>query len=387
MVKQNFDLIKYFKNNNILITIIIILIIISILVYFTYNVYESFDANKKYYRCDSKKIGMITGEIFKNNSIIKDNNDWSIYVPCGYNHVEKELLSININKHDNKRRYIFGINGCDSIVSKNKIWESLVNCFGRNEASNYMPESYVLHKLDDMNEFKSKFNSKKIYILKKNIQRKEGLKLTSDLNVILNSVLDNYRVVQTYMTDLYLINKRKVNLRIYLLIVIKDGYKYFYISNLGKCIYTRKEYNHNNYDFESNITSYNLDMTVYKKNPRDFIELFNYLDKNSKQNNISKKLSNNIYHLMKKVSECLSKNIYQSSNIKNTTCFQIFGADVIFDNNLHPYLLELNKGPDMIPRDDKDKNMKKRVQEDMFKIAGILPSDNTNNVFFEIYKS
>ena len=90
---------------------------------------------------------------------------------------------------------------------------------------------------------------------------------------------------------------------------------------------------------------------------------------------------------MKKVSECLSKNIYQSSNIKNTTCFQIFGADVIFDNNLHPYLLELNKGPDMIPRDERDKKMKKRVQEDMFKIVGILPADNTNNVFFEIFKS
>ena len=31
--------------------------------------------------------------------------------------------------------------------------------------------------------------------------------------------------------------------------------------------------------------------------------------------------------------------------------------------------------------------MKKKVQEDMFKIVGILPADNTNNVFFEIFKS
>lgn len=383
MVKKNFDLLSYLKNNKVTIFIVFIILIISIFIYLSCNIQESFDMNHKYYRCDVKKIGLITGEIFKNNNIIKDNNDWTIYVPCGYNHVEKELLNIKVN-NSYRQKFIFGINGCDSIVSKNKIWESLVNCFGRSEASLYMPESYVLHNLDDMNQFKKTFNKNKIYILKKNIQRKEGLKLTSNLDIILNSVLDNYRVVQLYKTDLYLINKRKVNLRIYLLIVVKNGYKHFYISNIGKCIYTRKEYNHNNYDFESNITSYNLDMNVYKNNPRNFIELFNYIDKKSQDSRI---LSKNIYELMKKISQCLSNNIFQSSNIKECTCFQIFGADVIFDNHLHPYLLELNKGPDMIPRDDIDKLMKKRVQEDMFKIVGILPNNSNENIFSEIYNN
>jgi hypothetical protein len=94
---------------------------------------------------------------------------------------------------------------------------------------------------------------------------------------------------------------------------------------------------------------------------------------------------------MKKVCTCISRSVYQSSNIKNTVSFQIFGGDVIFDNNLHPYLLEFNKGPDMVPRDDKDKFMKKKVQEDMFKTVGILPelpSENKqNNVFYEIYRT
>ena len=388
MVKKNTN--YFFKNTKFLLIILCILIL-SIFIYLSYKTTESFNnMNHKYYRCDIKKIGLITGEIFKENNIIKDNNDWTIYVPCGYNHVEKELLSIKCNENGNNfnNKYVFGINGCDSIVSKNKIWESLVNCFGRVEASKYMPESYVLHNVNDMNIFKKNFNSKNIYILKKNIQRKEGLKLTNNLNTIMNSLLDNYKVVQTYLTNLYLVNKRKVNLRIYLLIVIKNGYKMFYISDLGKCIYTRKEYNDDNYDFESNITSYNLDMTVYENNPRNFIELFKYVDEKSNLNDksSSKILSQNIYNLMKKISICLSNNIFQSSNIKKCTCFQIFGADVIFDNNLHPYLLELNKGPDMIPRDDIDKSMKKKVQEDMFKIVGILPENDINS-FYELHRS
>ena len=392
MVKKNLNFYNYIVKNNSYIYLIIFLLIIIILFLFTYynNFFkENFEVPKKYYRCDTRKLGRINKEIFDSLNIEKDNNSWDIYIPCGYNNIERELLSIHIKDNINKNyKFIFGINGCDNIVSKNKIWESLVSCFGRKDASTYMPESYVLHKSDDMNKFRINYNPKNIYILKKNVQRKEGLKLTSDLQVILNSVLDNYRVVQMYLTNLYLINKRKVNLRIYLLIIIKNQEKKFYVSNLGKCIYTNKEYSNNNFDFESNITSYNLDMEIYKKNPRNFEELFKYIDDNSNYNNNynSKKLSDNIFNLMKNISKCLSNSVYQSKNLKNTTCFQIFGADVIFDNNLNPYLLELNKGPDMIPRDEQDKLMKKRVQEDMFKTVGIIQQDNKENVFFEIYK-
>ena len=131
-------------------------------------------------------------------------------------------------------------------------------------------------------------------------------------------------------------------------------------------------------------------MTVYEKNPRHFDELYKYIDMNSNHNghdngNI---LKNNIALLMNKICICLSKSIYQSSNLKNTICFQLFGADVIFNNQLHPYLLEFNKGPDMIPRDEIDKKMKTTVQEDMFRIVGILPPKiDDKNIFYETYKT
>jgi hypothetical protein len=391
MVKKSFDIYNFILSNKIIFFILLIIILLTI-IYYNNSTYESFHINHlKYFRCDTKKLGFITNEVFNEYGITKDNTNWNIYVPCGYNYVEKELLTIQVSNNSNSnKKFIFGINGCDLIVSKNKIWETLVSCYGRNEASKYMPESYVLHDKNEMKLFKQNFKPKTIYILKKNVQRKEGLKLTSDLNIILSSLMENYRVVQSYLTDLYLINRRKVNLRIYLLVVIKNGYKSFYISDIGKCIYTKKEYNHNNLDFESNITSYNLDMTVYEKNPRHFDELYKYIDMNSNHNghdngNI---LKNNIALLMNKICICLSKSIYQSSNLKNTICFQLFGADVIFNNQLHPYLLEFNKGPDMIPRDEIDKKMKTTVQEDMFRIVGILPPKiDDKNIFYETYKT
>jgi hypothetical protein len=384
------------KNSNYII-LIILLIIISLFIYII-NIFnlkkEFFDngtiitQNYKYYRCNNKMLGTILKDIFDNNNITQSNDDWNIYIPCGYNNVEEELKQISIyDKDKNKNKYIFGVNGCDTIVSKNKIWESLVQCYGRKEASKLMPESYVLENPNEMEIFRKNFNpsSNEIYILKKNVQRKEGLKLTKDYFEILDGKNDNYKVVQKYITDLYLINERKVNLRVYLLIVIKNNIKYFYLCKIGKCIYTNKKYNDNDLDFESNITSYNLDMTVYNENPRHFNELIKYINENN-SNDDGYKLFNNIETFMKKISVCLSQNLYQSKNINGSITFQLFGIDIIFDKKLHPYLLEMNKGPDMTPRDDIDRLMKNTVQQDMLKTVGILNNDN-NNSFYLIFKS
>jgi hypothetical protein len=388
--------------------IILVLIIFSILFFiFLINIlvkknnYEKFNnqsdnqsdkANKymTYYRCKDKMLGKIVKSIFDNNNIIQSDDDWNIYIPCGYNNVESELKTIK-NKNINNK-YIFGLNGCDSIVSKNEIWNSLMKCYGRKYASTLMPESYILGDPNEMMLFRKNFDpsGKDIYIMKKNLQRKEGLKLTKDFFEILEGRMDDYRVVQKYIRNLYLINDRKVNLRVYLLIVIKDSMVYFYLSDIGKCIYTNKKYNDNDFDFESNITSYHLDMSVYKENPRNFDELKKYIDDKNNSKNDGKNgdlLFQNIELLIRDVSKCLSNNVYQSENIEGSVTFQLFGGDIIFDTNLHPFLLEFNKGPDMTPRDNIDEQMKYKVQKDMFNIAGIIPNDNGYNSFKLVYKT
>ena len=126
-------------------------------------------------------------------------------------------------------------------------------------------------------------------------------------------------------------------------------------------------------------------MSVYKDNPRDFDELKFYIDINSKKGS-GNILFNKIELLMREVSQCLSKNFYQSKNIYGSTTFQLFGVDVIFTKDLQPYLLEMNKGPDMSPRDNIDEIMKSSVQSDMYKTVGIL-SENEDNSFYLIYKN
>lgn len=363
-----------------------------------------------YYKCAEKPISPILEEIFQKYGITKsgsmestdswDGNrnknksniyrgtgagNWELYIPCGYNYVESELPEIRLSDSP-KPLYIFGISGCDKMVSKNNIWSVLKKYYGLEGASDVMPVSYVLDDPNDMIQFKNDYRDDQIYILKKNVQRKEGLKLTKDYKEILNASGDEYKVVQKYIRDLYLINGYKVNLRIYLLAVIRGDDKQFYISDIGKCIYTKKPYKDDDFDFESNITSYHLDMNIYKKNPRTFEDLIGYINREQENPNAGSLFFVRVRNIIQKMCIALGNEFYQSENLRkrgDVTSFQLFGVDVIMDKDLNPYLLEVNKGPDMSARDEADHAMKLKVQTDMLEKVGIIQDDfvHTTNSF------
>ena len=70
--------------------------------------------------------------------------------------------------------------------------------------------------------FKIKKNTNKMSITKNNYQRQEGLEIHTKLDTILKS-RDKYILVQELLQDPYLVSGRKINLRVYVL-VIKDNY-------------------------------------------------------------------------------------------------------------------------------------------------------------------
>ena len=214
--------------------------------------------------------------------------------------------------------------------------------------------------------------------MKKNLQRKEGLLLTNNLEEIINNNDKKFRVVQKYMRNTYMINKRKVNLRIYLLIIYKNNKLTSYYYKNGKCIYTNKDYTGSN-ELEENITSLNLDLNIYEKNPFDLFELVNYMDK-KKYVILIENIKNNLKKL-----EIMYRSMISNLNKNNNknVHFQLFGLDYIFDKNLNFYLLELNKGPDMTSKNDKDYVLKYRIYEDLLNKVGIIKY-NKKNMFEKI---
>ena len=390
---------KLFKNIGVFILIIIIITLILILLNWAIfqwknptnpqdiNIPSKIIASKTYYKCEEKYHNRPTAEVLIDSSIerVDDYKDCDLYIPCGYNFVEMELYLIKDLK---PTTIIYGIVGCDNIASKNNIWDILENQYGRKDAVNYMPLTFVVDNAEHILELRENHKKGDKYILKKNVQRKNGLFITDSIDYIMkNATSEEFVVIQKYIKEPLLINKRKLNIRIYVAIVYKSRKVRMYLYEEGKCIYTNKDYlmDGADDDYERNITSVNLNDDIYLKNPlllEDLRIYLNNVDANKPDNaNIGTKLLEDIYILIKNVCLPMKPEICNNyPNIIDNTCFQLFGGDIIVTRDYKPLLLEFNKGPSMATEIVKDQQMKKGLIEDTFKLAGVITASDKSHL-------
>ena len=235
--------------------------------------------------------------------------------------------------------------------------------------------------------FKKNYIKGKLYIVKNNSQRQQGLAIMDDLNNIINSK-NKYLLVQELLQDPYLINGRKINLRVYCLF-IKD-----HNNNVRVCIYddgfmyyTPDLFEKNNKEFSKNITTGYVDRKIYDENPLTHTDFRNYLDSNRNlsviENNIrndkniklSEHIFNQIYSLLKGVFD-IYLDILTIDNLG--LGFQLYGADIAIDDKLNPSMMEINKGPDLSAKDERDRKVKLKLSEDILKSIGLLQNENNN---------
>ena len=352
-----------------LITAIIILIELIFVVF--RNNQEDFT---NYYRCERRPLGGIYKEIFNEEGVnlSKDLDDFNLYYPCGYNGVERELRDLNLGNKTGQD--IFGICGSDKIASKSSLWKVVSEHYGRDYAKKLIPESWLLKDNKELPLFKSSFDPSLVYILKKNVQRKKGIKLTSDLDEIEKANKSKYVMVQQKHESI-IINKRRLNLRIYVFVVCRDGKKSVFIHDSAKVLYTSKDVEENagsnSEEFETLITnSYVTDLEIYNKNPLTLNKLLEYLEENRGIN--GKVLKRDIYTVIENVMKALVPKVCNCRNMKGQNMYQMFGADVLINTDYKPLVLEFNKGPDMKHKDEADHKLKKKVVFDTFEKIGVV---------------
>lgn len=345
-----------------------------LLLYRRVDSYEGFRSN--FYKCPKYTNNRVTQHVFQDADIHRttDKNTWDLYIPCGYNNVEKELRGLRSMRPDQK---IFGIHGCDSIVSKDGLWDILIKTYGRDTASLLMPGTYILHSNSDLEEFRKAYRPNQTYLLKKNIQRKKGILLTQNLQEILHARKDAFRVVQEYVPDLYLIRKRKINLRIYMMVSCQYKQIRVYIHRDGKCIYTNRDFEEGTDDPEQHLTSLNVGVEVYNNRPQSFEQLREWIGDKDYQTLMSRIIQN-----LTQVMRAAKSYICKLGHLDGNVTFQLFGLDYVFTNKMHPYLLEMNKGPDMSSKNEMDYDMKHGVVRDCFSQVGLGTS--SPNRFFSL---
>jgi hypothetical protein len=332
-------------------------------------------------------LNQTIADVLANNNITKSSTNWTLQLPCGYDEIKKEL-GIMPTK-DNAKYFI--IDNIDVMTAKEMLWANVIRHHGLKKALTMMPMTYILYQDYDIKRFDKEYDSSKIYIIKKNIQRQEGIKITQNKNEIINGHHDNYVVAQELLQDPYIIGNRKINMRFYVLIVCQGPNIDIYVYNNGFMYYTKDYFKPNSAEIESNITTGYIDRHVYEINPLTHDDFKAYLDNSERKIttpeyhirqqglHISQIVFNRIYKLLSEVFISFVGQICNLEKIYNNVKFQLFGIDIAINDQLNPMIMEINKGPDMGAKDKRDSEVKHNVVTDMFDILGMISPDKLTN--------
>jgi hypothetical protein len=404
--------------------IIILCILLTIIIFFTFiyvdkNKDKNKGQNKTWFRSGScsSYMNQTTIDVLKKNLIFEtdDVEEADIYFPCGYNNIDNEIKMMpHVDEVDNRittdKKIVFIIDNADQITAKNYLWLNILNYHGYHKAKTLSPNTYVLtldHKQEDMIRLNKEHVDGKMYILKKNVQRQTGLHLTGSLDEI-NANKDSFVLAQELLLDSYLVNKRKINLRVYVVVLAYKNTINVYVYDDGFMYYTKKEFDPKDNSMDNHITTGYVDRQVYVDNPLTHKDFARYLDLDegvsyygdSEKRHLSD-LEKNIRAQNIKISDLVFSRIHKLIadvfiSFKGKICrkrdgsdnpipiyddysAQIFGADVAVNKDLIPQIIEVNKGPDLDAKDERDKMVKFKLVDSVMSMLGLTKSENKNS--------
>ena len=277
-----------------------------------------------------------------------------------------DIMLPKLKEHFYSDTYIYAFAGQDQIAHK-----ALLAIYIRAKYPEIIAKTYVLMNGEIPEE-------QAIYFLKKNIQRQEGNFISSDLNYIqTKAASDSYVIAQELMQDVYLVNKRKINMRFYMLVTIRNQQCEFYIYNNGFMYYTPDFYKPNSIEKNHNITTGYIDRQVYVDNPLTHHDFYATLSESDVL-----KFKNNIRILFEKVKDVYAPVFLDRNRDIPGYKFNILGVDIAPTHDLNAHLIEVNKYPSLQYMDARDRELKYNMLVNMFALVGILDKSSDNTGYF-----
>lgn len=301
---------------------------------------------------------------------------------------------------------------------KDKLWYRirLANLkYGPDKFDNFHPTTFVMpkdyHQLCDY----WRTSPSKLFIMKPPASaRGNGIQVINDISQIPANVLNESKkstmIVQQYISNPCLLeNGQKFDLRVYVLITSVDPLR-IYVYDEGLVRFASSKYtsqedgiidqymhltnyfiNKNNQEYEVNndCDSLNGCKWTLKRFWRYLRDHYTHID--------AQQLWDKIVDIIIKTIICCEGPMTRLShqNCKNDyTSFELFGFDIILDENFRPWILEVNITPSLKSESNLDTKVKYGVIKDMFNLVGYnLPpkfSDDLpgvqgltdNNLFF-----
>jgi len=276
--------------------------------------------------------------------------------------------------------------GMYQLANKRNLGRNLMRMFKlHSEEFKFFPKTWVLP--NDYSDFvkHNKQNENQYYIIKPEwLSQGKGIYLTKHKEQI------NQRsnaVIQEYLQDPFLVDNLKFDIRLYVLVTSIDPLR-IYLFEDGLVRFATVEYQQ---PTEENIDNTYIHLTNYaiNKNNENFIFDEENSDKGHKRTLKSFWKSLNATGIATDVIEEEIKDIivktflsvqpqlahqYKSwivDDVDGSSCFEILGFDIMLDENLDPFLIEVNHAPSFATDSNIDFQIKQMLIKDTFTLLNL----------------
>lgn len=332
------------------------------------------------------KMSTVTPNIVKQTigrshfKVSKKNDDW---LGCWGHHMKSSSFR-SLRGHQKLNHFP----GSFQIGRKDRLWRNLSrmqNCFGKKEFS-FFPQSFILPQDAKLLRKAWESSSRQKWIVKPPASaRGIGIQVIHKW-----SQLPKRRplLVQRYLHKPYLISGSKFDLRIYVYVTCYDPLRIYLFSDglvrFASCKYSpsmkslgNKFMHLTNYSVNKKNAEYqaNADETACQGHKWALKALWNYLSqKGVNSDAIWEKIKDVV------VKTIISSEPYVTSLLKMYvrrpySCHELFGFDIMLDENLKPWVLEVNISPSLHSNSPLDISIKGQMIRDLLNLAGfVLPN-------------
>lgn len=256
------------------------------------------------------------------------------------------------------------------LAKKTDLWFNMLNFWGLEKTLKYLPLTYILNAKNDESILHAlSINSNKKFIAKGNKQRRQTIKII-DAHEIHDLVTKNneFRLIQEIIDSRNIINEKAFNIRMFLNFTYSEGRFKSYISSNGKLIYSN---NSENMISQTDFYDESLPLLLYDI----FSDKFN-INRN--------RFYSELKDICSAVSEMYESRINNQKLVEGKSYCQLFGIDLILDQDRQLKLLEINNRPQIKSNNYRDQSFKNSVFKDCINHF-LLQKDKPTIEWIEVY--
>lgn len=336
---------------------------------------------------DCISIPMKTNGMVRTKSFLKANLIWKL--------LKADKMTSLISKLNKYQRYnhfptTWQLSRKDNLWRNYKIFQELFK-----EDYTFMPKTFVLP--EEFEVFKEEYAKEKenekneLWLIKPVASsRGRGIRLMTNIDNIPRKSL-----VAKYISNPHLINGRKYDLRLYVLITGFSPMK-IYLYEEGLVRFASEEYNlrdesiHNKYihltnysinkcstHFDSNVnTNDECQGSKWSLSALKCYFMENNIDFSKVWASIKDVIVKSIIIVADEARLTMNKLCKHKNNL-----FELYGFDILIDENLKPWLIEINLNPSLNCETELDLKVKTCLLTDIFNIIGLIPYSHTMSMY------